>query len=169
MEAFHLEPNVSRLKKTGSKVQFWRHHTHTNANSAYTSTLLHWPFTDVDLVRVYGARAMQGVRSKNLAVTDSRNQNHTLIFTLSPDLPINLTMARIVKANPEHPGERLLWRGDVFALNSRWDNADSILKEVHHPAVTQKDIEHLSSKAIRRWYDSYEWRHLVRLEWENRL
>ncbi|KAK7030220.1 hypothetical protein R3P38DRAFT_3189180 [Favolaschia claudopus] len=64
-----------------------------------TAKLIVWPFTDVDLLRVYGAPAMLGVGSKDCE-DDSRNQHYTLIYNLNPTLPINLTMARIVESGP---------------------------------------------------------------------
>jgi hypothetical protein len=80
---------------------------------------------NVDLWSLYGNRNMHATRSQGWDMTnqphDVMNGAYDVFHNISPKLPINITMARIVGVDPNRPGQRPLWRGDVVAVKtSEW-------------------------------------------------
>jgi hypothetical protein len=49
---------------------------------------------------------------------------HVLYFNMSPKLPLNRCVARIVGVDPDELGSRLFWRGDVVVM--RFESQDDI-------------------------------------------
>ncbi|KAJ6552235.1 hypothetical protein DFH09DRAFT_1167428 [Mycena vulgaris] len=110
---------------------------------------------NVDLRSLYGERNMHATGQKGWDITDQPDKitdgQYNLFHNVSPKLPINATMARLVGANAKRPGERPLRRGDVVVVKRReW------------PAP----IAVFSSTLIPFWYKSDEWRDFLRTEKE---
>ncbi|KAJ7487899.1 hypothetical protein FB451DRAFT_1390874 [Mycena latifolia] len=76
----------------------------------------------------------------------------TLYYNMSPGLPINLAMARLVSADPSNPGERLLWRGDVCVVRvlPEGSNFGGTLG-IHYLNVTTEAMDWFNSTLIPHW------------------
>ncbi|KAJ7088529.1 hypothetical protein B0H15DRAFT_982340 [Mycena belliarum] len=76
---------------------------------------------NVDLRGLYGEDNMYATRKEPCDIIDERSDGgaggkYDLFHNISPALPINVAMARLVDVDPEKPGKRPLWRGDVVVV-----------------------------------------------------
>ncbi|KAJ7756717.1 hypothetical protein B0H14DRAFT_2977269 [Mycena olivaceomarginata] len=85
-----------------------------------------------------------------------------LYYNMNSDLPINLAMARVARADPNNPGERLLWRGDVWVVCMLPEGSSPpAMLGAHYLDATEEDLDLFSSTLIYNWYNSAEWRNFV--------
>lgn len=120
---------------------------------------------DLDLRRLFGAQNMLATQEKSCTWGQAPNQKaYTMYWNMSPELPVNLAMARIVGADPNNPGERLLWRGDALAVRMLPEGTSQVSGTLgmHYLNATGEDLGSFSSFIIPRWYNSKEWRDFLR-------
>ncbi|KAJ6553354.1 hypothetical protein B0H19DRAFT_1263740 [Mycena capillaripes] len=114
---------------------------------------------DLDPCRLFGAQNMLATREKSCTWGQAPNQKaYTMYWNMSPELPVNLAIARVMGADPHNLGERLLWRGDALAVR----NCGTL--GMHYLNATGEDLGSFSSFIIPRWYNSKEWRDFLRNE-----
>ncbi|KAJ7075543.1 hypothetical protein B0H15DRAFT_653899 [Mycena belliarum] len=112
-----------------------------------------------------------------------RDEEYVLCYSISPELPVNLAMARLVGADPENRSRRFLWRGDVFVVKRRkwpinhvqdglfWFKG-SISYSLGYYARTRRahkeyvdmlahSVELFNSRLIPEWYNSDRWLYLL--------
>ncbi|KAJ7110211.1 hypothetical protein C8R43DRAFT_1113768 [Mycena crocata] len=128
------------------------------------TTSAHWS-ADLDIAALYRSANVVATREKSWTVGNGGNRRaYMLLYNMSPLLPINLSMAQVVNANPTNPGQRLLWRGDAWVIH--------VLPEVsdvggrvgaYYLNTTMADIGPLTSLQSQ-WYNSSEWRGFLRYE-----
>jgi hypothetical protein len=99
------------------------------------------------------------------------DEEYVLYHSISPDLPVNQTMARLVGADPGQRSRRILWRGDVFVVKRRkWPTRMLVslghsfsepyragrghMEYVDMPPHT---LELFNSRLIPQWYNSDKW------------
>ncbi|KAJ7019095.1 hypothetical protein C8F04DRAFT_1324313 [Mycena alexandri] len=88
------------------------------------------------------------------------NGAYDLFHNISPKLPVNVTMARVVGANPKKPGKRPLWRGDVVVVKtSEWPEpiAPGAGAHMDYLDVPPQAVEMFCSRIIPMWYKSNVW------------
>jgi hypothetical protein len=90
---------------------------------------------------------------------------YAVYHNLSPRLPVNLAMARVVDVDPNTPGRRPLWRGDVIVVRRLIEQGPMI--EQSHCDMPPNALELFNSKIIPELYNSPQWRNI--LCWEERL
>ncbi|KAJ7450820.1 hypothetical protein FB451DRAFT_1526748 [Mycena latifolia] len=114
---------------------------------------------DVDLRGLHGERNLYAMRQKGWEVTDQPDKitegGYVLLHNVSPKLPVNVTMARLVGADPKKPGKRPLWRGDVVVVKTV-DVPESFT--VDCLVFPPQAIELFCSCLIPEWYNSDAWR-----------
>ncbi|KAJ7816149.1 hypothetical protein B0H14DRAFT_2845202 [Mycena olivaceomarginata] len=111
------------------------------------------PIPFVDLNSLYGPENEIATRER---IWDA----YKLTYNMSPDLPINLAMARLVKVDPQNPGQRLLWRGDAFVVSMPPEG-------IRYLGPTSEVMDLFNSTLIPDWYNSFEWRNFLSLEQQN--
>ncbi|KAJ7818010.1 hypothetical protein B0H13DRAFT_2134017 [Mycena leptocephala] len=122
-----------------------------------------------------GVEDMAARRSKVWGVESlDPDEQYVLYHNISPDLPVNQTMARLVGADPEQRSRRMLWRGDVFVVKRRkWPTRMRLGHPVsHHSArghmeyvdMPPHTLELFNSRLIPQWYNSDEWLHFLQNE-----
>jgi hypothetical protein len=116
----------------------------------------------IDLRRLYGAN-MFATRHTQWDVddpADDRKERYIAYHNLSPQLPVNVTMARLVGANLSRPGRHHMWRGDVVVVRQRdWPGpftrgAGLHIDYVDMPPLT---MDLLNTHLISEWYNSQSW------------
>jgi hypothetical protein len=75
----------------------------------------------VDLLVSYGNEYR---KTRAWSVPDDVLGKHVLYFNMSPKLPLNRCVTRIVGVDPDALGSRLFWRGDVVVM--RFESQDDI-------------------------------------------
>ncbi|KAJ7631571.1 hypothetical protein DFH06DRAFT_697872 [Mycena polygramma] len=118
---------------------------------------------DMDLTARYGAENMAGICTKawNVNARDSPDEQHVLYHNISPDLPANVALARLVGVDPKGLTERLMWRGDVFVARRRKWTEPSIPAEglhIDYVDVPLEAMKLLNSSLIPQWYRSKAWK-----------
>ncbi|KAJ7171518.1 hypothetical protein C8R46DRAFT_1217079 [Mycena filopes] len=125
---------------------------------------------NVDLRGLYGKRNMHAVRvfgpipDEQAKIT---NGEYSLFHNISPKLPINASMARIVGVDPRKPGKRPMWRGDVVVIKSaEWPGPLIIGGGSHmdYLDVPPEALKFFTSVCIPRWYNSNGWRDFLQEE-----
>jgi len=126
---------------------------------------------NVDLRGLYGECNMHATRERSWDITnqpDKITDGEYLVFhNISPKLPINATMARLVGVDPKKPGGRPLWRGDVVVVKtSPWPAPIAIGAGDHmdYLDVPPQALELFTAGAIRHWYNSDVWRDGIKVE-----
>ncbi|KAJ7659042.1 hypothetical protein DFH06DRAFT_1130610 [Mycena polygramma] len=121
---------------------------------------------NVDLRGVYGARNMYATRQHGWDISDEScsrtniNGTYDLFHNISPRLPVNATMARIVGVDPRKAGRRPLWRGDVVVVKaSDWPEPITIEGGAHRDYLDVKPeaVELFCTRLIPEWYSSDGW------------
>ncbi|KAJ7467868.1 hypothetical protein B0H11DRAFT_2046692 [Mycena galericulata] len=127
----------------------------------------------VDLRGLYGERNMHATRTKGGDVTNQPEKivegEYDLFFNISPKLPANVTMARIVGADPKRPGDRPLWRGDVVLVKTTEWPAPMPPGGGNHMDylnVPPQAIELFTCHMIPNWYQSDQWGNFLKTERE---
>jgi hypothetical protein len=73
----------------------------------------------VDLLGLYGSEYRK-LRARNLSLSDSEwhaiPDKYLLYYNMSPKLPLNRCIARIIGVDPNKLGSELFWRGDVVGM-----------------------------------------------------
>lgn len=128
---------------------------------------------NVDLQSLYGNRNMHATRSHGWDMmnqeTEVTNGDYILFHNISPKLPVNITMARIVGVDPKRPGQRPLWRGDVVVVKtSEWPEPIPMSAGAHmdYLDVPPQALKPIISILIPAWYKSDQWRDLLENERE---
>ncbi|KAJ7450819.1 hypothetical protein FB451DRAFT_716262 [Mycena latifolia] len=126
---------------------------------------------NVDLRGLYGQRNMHATRQKGWDVTNQPDKivegEYDLFHNVSPKLPVNATMARLVGVDPKKPGKRPLWRGDVVVVKtSQWPAPIAVGAGAHmdYLDVPPQAIKLFSSLSIPAWYNSDHWRDFLEEE-----
>ncbi|KAJ7663285.1 hypothetical protein DFH06DRAFT_347026 [Mycena polygramma] len=114
---------------------------------------------ELDLRAIYGLENMFALRRISL---DGRLKGYAMYFNLSPTLPLNLAMAKAVGVNPENPGMRLLWRGDVVIV--KWDHAARGTTIKATDMKSQDALRIVDAGLIPRFYTSVSWQDLLHSE-----
>lgn len=70
-------------------------------------------------------------------VPDVNPGKHLLYFNMSPKLPLNRCVARIVDANPDDLKSKLFWRGDVVMM--KYESQDEIYINCQNADVSSTD------------------------------
>ncbi|KAJ7119919.1 hypothetical protein C8R43DRAFT_1152109 [Mycena crocata] len=122
---------------------------------------------NVDLRGVYGMHNMYATRQKSWHIINQPEKvtegDYDLFHNMSRKLPINATMARLVGVDPQKPGKRSLWRGDVVVVKM----ANSVVKNGGHKDyldVPSQVIELFATRLVPLWYISDEWRDFLQHE-----
>lgn len=120
--------------------------------------------TNVDLRSLYGEENMFAIRSKEWGVESlDLDEQYALYHNISPELPINLAMARLVGADPKMPGRRPLWRGDVVVIKrSKWPPRGWGYKIYDAQMDRYLDmppgaLDLFNFHLIPKWYNSDKW------------
>ncbi|KAJ6545546.1 hypothetical protein B0H19DRAFT_1380134 [Mycena capillaripes] len=125
---------------------------------------------NVDLRGLYGEDNMYATRKEPWDITDDRSDGdaggkYDLFHNVSPELPINVAMARLVDVDPEKPGKRPLWRGDVVVVKrDEWPTAVSRGLPMDYCDVSVQAMDVFGSHLIPEWYNSNEWRDFFQIE-----
>ncbi|KAJ6518291.1 hypothetical protein C8R47DRAFT_1086481 [Mycena vitilis] len=117
---------------------------------------------NVDLRGVYGARNMYATRQHGWDLSEEANKTYMydLFHNISPRLPVNATMARIVGVDPRRAGKRPLWRGDVVVVKAcDWPEPITIEGGAHRDYLDIKPemMEVFCTRLIPEWYRSDGW------------
>ena len=87
--------------------------------------------TQDDISRIYSRtldlRVSYGIEYRKTRVWPASNVipgKHLLYFNMSPKLPLNRCLARILYTNPDNLESKLFWRGDVVMM--RYESQDDI-------------------------------------------
>ncbi|KAF7343031.1 Zf-MYND domain containing protein [Mycena venus] len=115
---------------------------------------------------------MHATRDQGLDVNNQPHKitegEYELYHNISPKLPINLCMARLVGVDPKRPGQRPLWRGDVVVVKrAEWPEPIPMGAGAHMDYLDfpPQAIE-LVSQFLLKWYNSDQWRDFFRTERE---
>ncbi|KAJ6455921.1 hypothetical protein C8R47DRAFT_1328859 [Mycena vitilis] len=113
---------------------------------------------DIELADAYGAENMAGTCAKVLgARLPVHPYAHYVVYhNISPDLSVNLALARLVGVAPRRLGHPLLWRGDVFVIRRGYLTGPGQETRLENLHVLSDAIEVLNT-LIPRWYHSDEW------------
>ncbi|KAJ6491022.1 hypothetical protein C8R45DRAFT_991355 [Mycena sanguinolenta] len=127
---------------------------------------------NVDLRDLFGKKNMHATRGQGLDVNNQPHKimegEYELYHNISPKLPINLSMARLIGVDPKRPGQRPLWRGDVVVVKrAEWPEyippgAGAHMDYLDFPPHA---IE-LVNRFLLKWYNSDRWRDLLKGERE---
>ncbi|KAJ7499800.1 hypothetical protein FB451DRAFT_1206639 [Mycena latifolia] len=127
---------------------------------------------DIDLRGLYGAENMFATLTKGWPVNgfdDPEDEINIAYYNFSPGLPVNLTMARLVGADPAKPGKQLMWRGDVVVVNRRKWPGPLIRRGGSHVDfgdVTSHALDLFMSHLIPEWYKETDWKKFLREQQE---
>ncbi|KAJ6630348.1 hypothetical protein B0H10DRAFT_1984286 [Mycena sp. CBHHK59/15] len=123
---------------------------------------------NVDLRGVYGEGNMHATMSKPWHIVEQPDKNldgeYDAFHNISPRLPINASMARLVGVDPKKPGPRPMWRGDVVVVKmAEWPEP---LKRGGGAHKDYMDVppgaqEFFTSRCIPLWYNSEEWQNTL--------
>lgn len=120
---------------------------------------------NVDLRRLYGQRNMHATRQLTVDLENQPDKStegeYSLFHNISPKLPINASMARLVGVDPKKPGTRPLWRGDVVVVKmQKWPGPLVRGGGAHMDYVDAPPpaLHLFSSIFIPNWYKSDRWR-----------
>ena len=126
---------------------------------------------NVDLRDLYGQRNMYATRQKGWDIENQPNKiaegTYDMFHNVSPKLPVNATMARLVGVDPKKPGKRPLWRGDVVVVKTaEWPEPIPMGAGAHmdYLDVPPQAMELFSSRLVPFWYKSEEWRDFLESE-----
>ncbi|SJL17687.1 uncharacterized protein ARMOST_21247 [Armillaria ostoyae] len=125
--------------------------------------------TAVDLRGLYGKYTAGYTRLLNFNIQDHGEQidgQYHLYYNVSPHLPVNFAMARVVGVDPKRPNSRPMWKGDVVIVKMREERETNDSKSMTYLDVSiavQKTVE----KTIRGWYNSDMWAPSARIHHES--
>ncbi|KAK0244677.1 hypothetical protein EDD85DRAFT_932713, partial [Armillaria nabsnona] len=125
--------------------------------------------TAVDLRGLYGKYTAGYTRLLNFNIQDHGEQidgQYHLYYNVSPRLPVNFAMTRVVGVDPKRPNSRPMWKGDVVIvkmLEEREINGSKSMTYLDVSIAVQKTVE----KTIRGWYNSDMWAPNVRIHHES--
>ncbi|KAJ6544130.1 hypothetical protein B0H19DRAFT_1267438 [Mycena capillaripes] len=121
---------------------------------------------NVDLRGNYGKCNMLATRSRRLKsqADKSTEGEYTLFHNISPKLPINALMARLVSVNPKKPGGRPLWRGDLVVVKMQEWPGPRVPRGGVHMDYVEPALSIFSYLFITHWYKSDDWANLLQDE-----
>jgi hypothetical protein len=125
----------------------------------------------VDLRSLYGAN-MFATRHMQWNIddpADDRKERYIVYHNLSPHLPMNVMMARLVGANPRKPGRHHMWRGAVVVVKER-DWSGPLTRgggwHIDYVDIPPHAIDLLNTRRIPEWYNSGSWLEFLQSEEE---
>lgn len=125
----------------------------------------------VDLRGLYGQHNMHATRHHMIDLENqpdkSTEGDYDLFHNISPKLPINASMARLVGVDPKRPGQRPLWRGDVVVVKRQeWPVPLVPGGGLHMDYVDTPPpaLDLFSSIFIPQYYKSDHWRDFLQEE-----
>ncbi|KAJ7355313.1 hypothetical protein DFH08DRAFT_1052161 [Mycena albidolilacea] len=127
---------------------------------------------NVDLRDLYGKKSMHATRDQGLDVNNQPHKitegEYDLYHNISPKLPINLCMARLVGVDSKRPGQRPLWRGDaVVVKRAEWPETIPMGAGAHMDYLDfPPEAIELLSQFLLKWYNSDRWRDFFKAERE---
>ncbi|KAK0201443.1 hypothetical protein DFS33DRAFT_1276337 [Desarmillaria ectypa] len=83
--------------------------------------------TAVDLRGLYGKYTAGYTRLLNFNIQDHGEQidgQYHLYYNVSPRLPVNYSMARVVGVDPKRPSSRPMWKGDVVIVKMQQEDKE---------------------------------------------
>ncbi|KAJ7731521.1 hypothetical protein B0H16DRAFT_1583537 [Mycena metata] len=126
---------------------------------------------NVDLRPRYGARNMHAVRHMEWEATNQEdeiaNGEYSLFHNISPKLPVNVSMARIVGVDLKKPGKRPLWRGDVVVVKTeKWPGPHIMGGGLHmdYLDIPTQALKLFTTRLIPYWYNSDHWLNFLQEE-----
>ncbi|KAK0492259.1 hypothetical protein EDD18DRAFT_1183614 [Armillaria luteobubalina] len=125
--------------------------------------------TAVDLRGLYGKYTAGYTRLLNFNVQDHGEQidgQYHLYYNISPRLPVNFAMARVVDVDPKRPNSRSMWKGDVVIVKMREERVANDLKSMTYLDVSIA-VQKTAEKTIRGWYNSDMWAPNARIHQES--
>lgn len=125
--------------------------------------------TAVDLRAFYGNQ-MRATRIQMLAVDDQPDERdegeYIIYYNLSLKLPLNRVMARIAGFDPERPGPKLTWRGNVVAVKSPEPLIPGGGAHMDYVDV-RPSVQGLLVQFIKTWYRSKGWENMLKEEYSH--
>ncbi|KAG7444056.1 uncharacterized protein BT62DRAFT_921348 [Guyanagaster necrorhizus] len=114
--------------------------------------------TAVDLRGLYGKYTAGYTRLLRFDIQDHEEPldgRYHLYYNISPRLPVNHAMARIVGVDPKRPSSRPMWKGDVVIIKKQ-------------PEMESEEPKSgIAEKTIRGWYNSDMWAPNARIQHES--
>lgn len=114
-----------------------------------------------DLRPFYGSQ-MDSTRIQMLGIenqSDKRVESEYIAYyNLSPELPVNVSLARVVDANPNRPGSKPMWRGNVVVVKTEeWPGPVVMGGGAHMNYVDVKlSVRPLFEQCFKKWYNTPE-------------
>ncbi|KAJ7920063.1 hypothetical protein B0H13DRAFT_2319841 [Mycena leptocephala] len=118
---------------------------------------------NVDLRALYGDRNMYATRQQLVTIHSQPDPNshgvYDIFYNISPRLPTNVCLARLVGVDPARPGKRPLWRGDVVVVKSeKWPSLKiGGRQHMNYVDIPPAVLDVLNSNFIPKWYNSRAW------------
>ncbi|KAK0460126.1 uncharacterized protein EV420DRAFT_252700 [Desarmillaria tabescens] len=123
--------------------------------------------TAVDLRGLYGKYTAGYTRLLNLSIQDHGEQidgQYHLYYNVSPRLPVNYSMARIIGVDPKRPSSRPMWKGDVVIVKMQQQDKEPQSMSYLDISIA---VQETAEKIIRGWYNSDMWAPNARIHHES--
>ncbi|KAJ7142909.1 hypothetical protein C8R44DRAFT_761374 [Mycena epipterygia] len=125
----------------------------------------------VDLRRLYGVENMFATRRRDWDAEyqpDESEVNYIFYHNISPQLPVNVAMARLLGVHTYKPGRHFIWRGDVIVVRERkWPGVltrGDVREHLGYIDMPPHAMDLLNSRLIPEWYREKTWEDF--LQWE---